>query len=49
MAHIETVEEDGGRGEGDLRQLEHDADLEDEVDAFASVFAFLFRGKAVED
>ena len=49
MPHVESVEEDGGCREGDLGQLEHYADLEDKVDAFAAIFAFLFRGKSVED
>ena len=49
MPHVETVEKDGGCGESDLGQLEHYSDLEDEVDAFASVFTFLFWGQPVED
>ena len=49
MPHVESMEKDGGCREGNLRQLEHYADLEDEVDALAAVFAFLFRGESVED
>lgn len=49
MPHVETVEKDGGCRESDLRQLEHYAHLEDEIDAFASIFALFFRGQSVED
>ena len=35
--------------ERDLRELEHDADLENEVDAFGTVFALGFGGEAFED
>lgn len=40
-AHEEAVQVDGGGGDGDLRQLEHDAGLPDEVDAFGAVLALL--------
>ena len=49
VPHEEAVEKDGGCGEGYLGEFEHDADLEDEIYAFAAVFALGFRGKAVED
>lgn len=49
MAHVETMQEYIGGGESDLRELEHDADLEDEVNAFTTVLTFLFRREAVED
>ena len=49
MAHEETMQEDISGSEGDLRELEHDTDLQDEVDAFAAILALFFRGEAVED
>jgi len=49
MAHVEAMQEYIGGSEGDLGELEHDADLEDEVDAFTTVLAFLFRREAIED
>ena len=49
MPHVKSMEKDGGSSEGNLRKLEHDTDLEDEVDAFASIFAFFFWGESVED
>lgn len=35
-AHQEAVEEDGGSGQSELRQLKHDADLSDEIDSFTA-------------
>lgn len=49
MAHEEAVQVHRGGGEGDLRELEHDADLEDEIHAFAAGFALLLGGEAGED
>ena len=49
MAHIKAMEKDIGGRERDLGELEHNADLEDEVDAFAAVLALFLRGEAVED
>ena len=49
MAHVEAVKEYRSGGEGDLGQLEHYSDLEDEIHAFAAVFALFFGGKAIED
>ena len=49
MATEEAVEEDAGGGEGELGELEHDANLSDEVDAFAAVFALLLGSETVED
>lgn len=49
MAHEEAVQVDGRGGEGDLREFEHDADLEDEVHALATGFAFLLGGEPCED
>lgn len=48
VAHEEAVEEDGRRGERDLGEFEHDADLEDEIDALAPVVPLLVRGQAIE-
>lgn len=45
MAHVEAVKEYRSGGEGDLGQLEHYSDLEDEVYAFAAVFALFFGGR----
>jgi len=49
VAHQVAVEEDGGGAERRLRQLEHHADLQDEVDALSSQRALFFGGHAVED
>ena len=49
VAHEEAVQEDGGRGQGDLRQFEHDAYLQDEVHAFDAVFALFGGGESGED
>ena len=49
VTHIEAMKEDIGGRERDLWELEHDADLEDEIDAFAAVFALFLRGEAVKD
>lgn len=49
VAHEEAVQVDGRGGERDLGQLEHDADLEDEVHAFAAGFALILGGEAGED
>ena len=34
VAHQKAIEEEAGSVEGDLRKLEHDADLHDEAEAF---------------
>ena len=49
MAHEEAVQENGGGGESDLRQLEHDTDLQYEIDALAAGLALLGWGEARED
>lgn len=49
MSHEEAMKEDGGCGEGNLGQFEHDANLKDEIYAFRAVLALGFRGKTVED
>jgi hypothetical protein len=40
-SHKEALEEDGGRGECELREFEHDAALDDEVDAFGAELSLL--------
>lgn len=48
VAHEETMEEDGCRGERDLWELEHDADLEDEIDALAAIVPLLLGRETIE-
>lgn len=49
VAHEEAVQVHGGGGERDLREFKHDADLEDEVNAFGARFAFFGGGEAGQD
>ena len=49
LPHVETVEEDRGGGQCNLRQLEHYAGLQDEVYAFGTVGTFEIGGKTCKD
>lgn len=47
MPHQEALEEDAGGVNGQLLDLEHDADLQDEVQAFGAKVALRGEGEAV--
>ena len=49
MPHEEPMQEESGGREGRLRDLQHDAYLREEVDAFRSIVAFLLHGHAIEN
>ena len=49
IAHQIAVEEDSGSAQGRLRQLEHHAHLQDEIDAFAAQCALFVRRHAVNN
>lgn len=48
VAHEEAVEEDGRRGERDLGEFEHDADLEDEINTLAPIVPLFVGGQPIE-
>jgi hypothetical protein len=49
MPHQEAIEEDGRCTESCLGELQHDADLRDEVGAFAAQLSLFFRRHPIEN
>lgn len=49
VPHEIAIEEDGSGAERGLGQLQHHADLQDEIDAFAAQCALFFGRHAVDD
>lgn len=49
VAHEVTIEKHSGSAQSRLRQLEHHADLQDEINTFASQRTLFVRRHAVDD